>query len=532
VATSFDVIVIGAGHNGLVTAAYLAKAGRKVLVLERRPVIGGIVATEEVFPGFKFPTCAHLCGSFSRDIIDELELKKYGLELLELEPPVFAPLENDCLIMPRNPAQLAEQISRFSKADASQIDRFAVRIRAFTGFLRTLINAPLPDGTRSTALDVSELIKLGWRFHRFGEREMYEFLRVLPMSMADFLNEQFETEILKASLAAGGILGTSFGPRAQGTTYVFLHHQLGAATGIFPSVAFPRGGMGELPAAIARAAEHYGTTVRTNAEVQRIITNETDATGVLLQNGEELYAATVVSSADVKNTFLKLVEPTYLDPHFLLGVRNIKSRGTCAKVNLALERPPNFRGFAAGHSSDHLKSIIHIGPTLDYLERAADDAKYGRFSSHPFLQVLIPSLTDASLAPPGKHVMSVWMQYAPYRLKEGTWRDQRGVLGDRVVNLIDDYAPGFKDLILHRQVLTPLDLEEIFSLTEGHIYHAELSLDQIFFMRPISGWARYRTPIKNLYVCGSGTHPGGDVTGLPGRKAATQILNDLKQKQR
>lgn len=532
-ATNFDAIIIGAGHNGLVTAAYLAKAGRKILVLERRPVIGGIVVTEEVFPGFKYPTCNHLCGSFSRNVIDELELTKYGLEFLPLDPLLFAPLpEGDSLLVMRDPVKVAEQISRFSKPDASRIGSFIALLRELTGFLSVLINTPLPHGTRSKALELSALIKLGWRFHRLSEREMYEFLRILPMSVADFLNEQFETEILKASLAAGGIFGTSLGPRAQGTSYVFLQHHLGGSNGIFPTVSFAQGGMSELPAAIARAAERYGAKIRTNAEVERIVTTDGNASGIVLRNGDEFSATTIISSADVKNTFLRLVEPTYLDPHFLLQVQNIKSRGSSAKVNLALDRPPNFRCVAGANSCDPLKGVIHIGPTLDYLERAADDAKYGRFSKHPFLQMIIPSLNDPSLAPPGKHVVSVWMQYAPYRLKEGNWRDQREALGDQVVNLINDYAPGFKDSILHQQVLTPLDLEETFSLTEGHIYHAELSLDQIFFMRPIPGWARYRTPIKNLYLCGSGTHPGGGVTGLPGRNAASEILKDLKQKRR
>jgi phytoene dehydrogenase-like protein len=359
---------------------------------------------------------------------------------------------------------------------------------------------------------------------------MYEFLRVLPMSVADLLNEWFETDLLKTSLAAGGLLGSFVGPRQQGTCFNLLHHQLARSNGALRTAGLVQGGIGNLAQALAIAAQQHGAEIRTSAGVAKIVTKNGAATGAILENGDELSAATVISSADVKRTFLKLVEPTYLDPHFLLQVRNIRSRGTVAKVNLALDGLPNFKASTDHDARAALGGIIHIGPTLDYLERASDDVKYGRFSLKPFLEITIPTIADPSLAPSGKHIMSVWMQYAPYQLKGTTWNEQREALGDSVVNLIEDYAPGFKNSILHRQVLTPLDLEQIYGLSGGHLYHAEMALDQIFFMRPLPGWSRYHTPIDNLYLCGSGTHPGGGVTGLPGYYAAKEVLKSWGKK--
>jgi phytoene dehydrogenase-like protein len=521
---SYDAIIIGAGHNGLVTAAYLAKAGKKVLVLERRPLVGGIAATEEVFPGFKFSTCAHLADPFSHEIIADLDLKKYGFELLALDV-LFAPsVKGNSLLIPRDPAKAAAEIERHSKSDTHNYQPFCTLAKHLSAFLRTLYGVPLPDRANHGSFNPAELLRLGWKFHRLGEKEMYEFLRILPMSMADLLNEWFESDLLKAALAGGSVLASFVGPRQQGTAFNFLHHQLGASNGALRAAGFVRGGIGSLPQAIARAAEHFGVKIQTGAEVIRILAKSGSATGVVLQSGEEISATVIISSADVKRTFLRLIEPTYLDPEFLLKVKNIRSRGTVAKINFALDTLPKFKSAPDPPSSAALGGVIHIGPTIDYLERAADDAKYGRFSRQPFLEIIIPSVVDPSLAPAGKHVMSVWMQSAPYQLRESNWNNQRDVLGDAVVDVIEDYAPGFKNSILHRQVLTPLDLEQIYGLTGGHPYHAEIALDQIFFMRPVAGWARYHSPIENLYLCGSGTHPGGGLTGLPGYYAAKEIL--------
>jgi phytoene dehydrogenase-like protein len=522
---SYDAIIIGAGHNGLVASAYLAKAGKKVLVLERRHLVGGIAATEEVFPGFKFSTCAHLAGSFSREIIADLDLKKHGLEILPLDPLLFAPtLTANPLIFSRDGAKNAEEIGRCSKADATKFDSFCALIKKLSSFLGALNGLSLPDGANAGSVNLAELMKLGWKFHRLGDKERYEFLRTLPMSMADLLNEWFESDLLKAALAGSSILASFVGPRQQGTAFNFLHHQLGASNGALRMAGFVRGGIGSLPQAIARAAKSFGAKIQTGAEVARILTKNGIAIGVALHSGEELSATAIISGVDIKRTFLQLMEPTYLDPEFLLQVKNIRSRGTVAKINFALDTLPQFRIAQGKSSSASLGGIIQIGPTLDYLERASDDAKYGRFSKQPFLEITIPSITDPSLVPPGKHVMSVWMEYAPYHLRGSGWDAERDALGDTAVNVIEEYASGFKDVILHRQVLTPLDLEQTFGLTEGCIYHAEMSLDQVFFMRPVPGWARYRTPIDNLYLCGSGTHPGGGITGLPGYYAAKRIL--------
>ena len=516
----YDAIIIGAGHNGLVTAAYLAKAGKKVLVLERRPVIGGSAASEEIFPGFKYATCAHLAGSFAPAIVSELSLNKHGLEILPLDPLLFAPsLDGNSLLIPRDANRAKEEISRHSTRDGEKFAEFCALTKKLSGFLLTLYSLPLPDRATPGEFKPMELIKAAWRFHRLGKKEMYEFLRILPMSMGDLLDEWFESEALKAAIAASSMLASFVGPRQQGTAYNFLHHQIGGA-------GFVRGGMSRIPHALSLAAQQHGTEIRTDAEVVTVTTKNGAATGVVLANGTEFAADVIISSADVKKTFLKLVEPTYVDPQFLLQVKNIRARGTVAKVNLALDVLPNFKS-TTGQAAQ-LGGIIHIGPTIEYLERAADDAKYGRFSQLPFLEITIPSVADPSLAPAGKHVMSVWMQSAPYHLRESNWNKQRDALGDTVVKSIEEYAPGFKSSILHRQILTPLDLEQIYGLTEGHVYHAELALDQIFFMRPVPGWARYHTPIDKLFLCGSGTHPGGGITGLPGSYAAREILKSSK----
>jgi phytoene dehydrogenase-like protein len=523
---SYDAIIVGAGHNGLVTAAYLAKAGKKVLVLERRPVVGGIAVTEEIFPGFRYSACAHLAGSFSSGIVADLDLKKHGFELLALNPLLFAPSrEGAPLVISGDDSKAVADIERHSIADAKKYPAFCALAKNLSAFLRTLYNVPLPDKGSPGSFNPAEILKIGWKFHRLGKKEMYEFLRILPMSSADLLNEWFESEPLKAALAGSAMLASFVGPRQQGTAFNMLHHQLGESNGALRTAGLVRGGIGNLSQALARAARQFGAEIRTETDVAKIVVENGAATGVILHNGDEINAPRIISAADVKRTFSTLVEPAYLDPHFLLQVRNIRARGTVAKINLALDNLPRFKHSNGGA----LGGIIHIGPTIDYLERAADDAKYGRFSQQPFLEITIPSIADPTLAPAGKHVVSIWMQSAPYHLREVTWNQQRDALGDTVINTLEEYAPGFGNSILHRQVLTPLDLEQTYGLTGGHLYHAELALDQLFFMRPVPGWSRYRTPIDNLFLCGSGTHPGGGLTGLPGYYAAKEILRTTRK---
>lgn len=520
---NYDAIIIGAGHNGLVAAAYLARAGKKVLLLERRPQIGGIAVTEEIFPGFKFSSCEHLTGGFSTSIISDLNLDRRGLEILPLTPLLFVPaLDGNALVISREFDRSTEEIATRSKPDAERFAAFCGLMRSLADFLFTLYSAPLPDKAQPQNFNPAEFVRLGWKFHRLGKKEMHEFLRILPMSIADLLHEWFEDDLLKAALAGSAMLGSYVGPRQQGTAFNFLHHQIGASNGALRTAGFVRGGAGGLTQALFTAAKMNGAEIRAGAEVLKIITNDGVALGVVLDNGEEIRAPRIASSADVKRTFLELVEAASFDPEFLLQIKNIRSRGTVAKVNLALDALPNF----GPTNQAALGGIIQIGPTLDYLERAADDAKYRRFSKRPFLQITIPSVADPSLAPPGKHVMSVWMQSAPYEIAESSWNEQRQALGDTVIKTIEEYSPGLGNIVLHCQILTPLDLETIYGLTGGHPYHAEMALDQIFFMRPVSGWSRYHTPIRNLYLCGSGTHPGGSVTGLPGYYAAKEILKN------
>lgn len=524
---NYDAIIIGAGHNGLVAAAYLARAGKKILLLERRSIIGGIAITEEIFPGFKIPTCAHLIGSFSKTILSDLELERQGLELLPLNPLLFAPApEGNGLVIPRELSNAAQQIARYSKADADRFQPFCELFKRLSEFLATLYQAPLPNKANPNHFHLAKFLELAWKFHRLGEKEMHEFLRILPMSIADLLNEWFESELLKGALAGRAMLASFIGPRQQGSAFNFLHHQLGESNGALPRTGFVRGGIGRLTEALNAAAKSSGAELRSAAEVTKIIIANGLATGVVLKSGEEIQAERIVSSVDVKQTLLGLIEPTALDPHFLLQVKNIRSRGTVAKINLALDGLPKFS--SVGQAA--LGGIIHIGPSLDYLERASDDAKYGRFSKRPFLEITIPSIADPSLAPNAKHVVSVWMQSAPYRLRESNWYAEREALGDAVVQTIEEYAPGFINRILHRQVLTPLDLEETYGVTQGHLYHAEMALDQVFFMRPIPGWAAYQTPIDNLHLCGSGTHPGGGITGFPGYYAAREVLKNWRSK--
>ncbi len=527
----YDAIIIGGGHNGLITAAYLAKAGKKVLVLERRPMIGGAAVTEEIYPGFKYSACAYACAPLHRTIMAELELRKNGLEFLPFDPLLFSLLPNENhLLIKRDASQTIAEIKRFSGKDAENFPRFAALARKLTGFLNHLALKTLPNKEVRGAGDLLELVNLAWKFRRLGRKDTYNLLRTLPMSIADLLDEWFESNALKAALAATGILGSFFGPRAQGTAYVFLHHQLGQSNGGFRAWALVQGGMGNLPKAIARAARSFGAETRAEAEVARIIVKAEMAAGVMLKNGDEILSSVVISGTDVRNTFLKLTNPVDLAPHFILRVKNVRFRGTVAKVNLALGELPRFEGFPGNGDEASCRGLIQIGPSVDYLEQASDEAKYGEYSKRPFLEITIPSLADSTLAPAGKHVMSIFMQYAPYHLRIGSWNEKRDELGDLIVNTVDEHAPNFKNSILHRQVLTPLDLEESYGLTEGNIYHGELSLDQLFLMRPIPGWAHYRTPIKNLYLCGSGTHPGGGVTGLPGRNAAREILKDFQKR--
>jgi phytoene dehydrogenase-like protein len=526
-AKSYDAIVIGGGHNGLVTAAYLARAGKKVLVLERRHVLGGAAVTEEVFPGFKFSVCSYVVSLLRPEIIRELDLPRHGLEILPLDG-TFTPMPSgDFLWRMNDHARTRREIYRHSPMDAEAYDEYAKAMVDMARFVRPILSMVPPDPLSFDLPGFGRLASLGQRFRKLPRTDQHNLVQLMTMSAADMLDQWFETDVLKATMSASGIIGTFLGVRSPGTAYVLLHHYMGEIDGAFRSWGFSRGGTGAISLSIAGAAKEAGVEIRTEASVHRIKVKHGRTTGVALEGGEEIDATVVVSSADPRITFVKLMEPGTLDAEFLEDVHRYKFRGSSGKVNLALDGLPDFTCLPGRGA--HLHGAMSISPSVSYMERAYDDAKYGDFSRRPYIDMVIPSLTDPSVAPPGKHVLSCFVQYAPYKLREGTWDEKREAFGDTVVDTISEYAPNLKKLILHRQVLTPLDLEREWSLSEGNIFQGELTLEQLFFLRPVAGWARYRTPVRNLYMCGSATHPGGGIMGAPGRIAALELLKDWER---
>jgi phytoene dehydrogenase-like protein len=503
-------------------------------VLERRGIVGGTAVTEEVFPGFRFDTCRHDTGWLSPRIAKDLKLKRHGLEMLDVDASVFAPHpgggRNDYLQLHRDPQRSAALIRKHSPSDADKWPAFADRIARLSGFLAAAYAAPAPAVDATSFTDLLSLATLGTRLRVLGKTEMVELLRTVPMSVGELLDDWFTTDALKGVVGARGVTAILQGPRSGGTAFVLLHHQVGLPAGAFRAPMAVRGGVGNLARALAAAAKSFGVEIRTDVDVVHVGVQGGRATGVVLRAGEEVAAHHVVSGADPRRTFLELCDPSRLEPGFVRAVRNVRYRGAWAKVNLALGALPTFTALRGNGAETPLRGTISISPSLDYLERAYDDAKYGRLSERPHLEVRIPSLADPNLAPPGRHVMSIEVQYAPYHLREGEWNDTaRDALGDRVLDTLAAYAPDLPGTVLHRQVLTPRDLEDVFALTEGHAYHGELTLDQILFMRPVPGWSRYRTPIHGLYLCGSGTHPGGGIAGGSGANAARAILKDGKR---
>jgi phytoene dehydrogenase-like protein len=520
----YDAVVIGGGHNGLVCAAYLAKAGRKVLVLERRHVLGGAAVTEELYPGFKFSVCSYVVSLLRPHIIRELELTRHGLSLIPLECS-FTPLpDGDALVRWADAHRTREEIARFSRKDAETYPEFGLAMTKMSSFVKHVIDHPPPD---PFSLDLSELKKLlgfGRKFREMGSDLAHLHVKLLSMSALDFLDMWFESDVLKSPMSVSGIIGTYLGVRSPGTAYVLLHHYMGEIDGAFRSWGFSRGGTGQLSMACADAAKSYGAEIRTEAGVSSILMRNGRAEGVVLDDGEEIHAPVVFSNLDPNRTFLGLLGEEHLDEAFTAQIKRYKLRGSSGKVNLALDRVPEFTSRPG--DGPHIRGDIAIAPSTRYLERAYDDAKYGEYSSRPYLNVVIPSLSDPSVAPPGKHVMSIFVQYAPYHRTGGaaTWPEHREAFGDTVVDTLAEYCPGLRESILYRQVLTPWDLEQEFGLTEGNIFHGELSLEQLLFQRPASGWARYRTPVPGLWLCGSGAHPGGGIMGSPGELAAKTYL--------
>lgn len=520
---AYDAVVIGAGHNGLVAAAYLARAGRSVLVVERRDVIGGATATEEFHPGFRADVGPHRMHGLHPSVIGELELTTHGLLVRRPDPSIVALLANGShLALRTGVGATQDEIAKFSHRDAARWPEFVSRMAAFADFLAGLYEqAPpvVPPGSRGEKL---QLLKLAARARRQGKDQLPELLRTIPMSAAELLGDWFESDVLQGTLAARAVSGLSQGPMAAGTAFHLLH-ALAASGERVGMTLVPEGGMGSLAKALARAAEAWGAEIRTSQAVDRIAINDGAVEGVVLADGSHIQSATVLSNADPRHTMLELLEPDCLTPDFRHAVRNIRLRGVCARVQLAIGELPVFRGLSADGSRLH--GCISISPSVEYLERACDDAKYGCVSEAPYLEAVIPSLRDPSLAPPGRHVMSVFVQYAPYELKDGSWDDRtRATLARNVVETLSEYAPNLATAVEASSVVTPADYESVFGMSGGDPQHGEMTLDQALFMRPVPGWAGYRLPPRGLYLCGAGAHPGGGVTGIPGRNAARAVL--------
>jgi phytoene dehydrogenase-like protein len=521
----YDVAIIGGGHNGLVAAAYLARAGRKVVVLEARDEIGGCAITRELTPGFRVPTLAHTM-AIDPQVASDLGLAAQGLHVVQPPVSVFAPTDDGrAFVAWRDEAATAHELASWSPADAARWPEFAAVTQMAAGAIGGLMRQIPPSIDSPSAGDLVELLKTGRSLRKMGRQGLYRFLRWGPMPIGDLVAEWVETPVARAVVCARGVFATMAGPRSAGTAATWL---LQAALEGSPVGAptFAVGGPGSLSAALAVKARSGGADIRLNARVASIATSDEGVTGVVLENGETIDTRTVVSSADPKHTLLGLVDPIRLVPSFREKIHRIRARGTLAKVNLALSALPAFQG-TTGRSvpADTLLSgRIHIGPTPDYLERAFDCSKYGEASSSPWLEATIPSLTDSTLAPPGQHVMSVYAQWMPYSLRARQWDRERDGLGDLVVRTLERYAPGLSRAIVAREVFTPLDLEREFGLTGGHIFHGEHAIDQLYAMRPVLGWAQHATPVRGLYLCGAGTHPGGGITGRPGANAGRVVL--------
>ena len=525
--SKYDAIVIGGGHNGLVHAAYLARAGKKVVVCERRHVLGGAAVTEEVFPGFKFSVASYVVSLLRPEIIRELDLPRHGMEILPLDG-TFTPLLNgDYLWRVNDHAKTRMEIARHSRLDADAYDEYGKAMVEMGRFVKPILGMTAPDPTSLALKGLRDLLSLARRFQKLPMQDKYNQVQLMTMSAADFLDQWFETDVLKATMSASGIIGTFLGVRSPGTAYVLLHHYMGEIDGAFRSWGLVRGGTGAISNAIADAAREAGVEIRTEAPISKILVEKGQAKGIVLENGDEIRANVVSSSVDPRLTFINFIGPDHLPGDFVEDVNRYKFRGSSGKVNLALDGLPDFTCLPGPGA--HLRGAVSISPSVEYMERAYDDAKYGRFSRRPYIDIVIPSLTDPSVAPPGKHVMSCFVQYAPYHLREGTWDEKREAFGDTVIDTLSEYAPNLRNIILHRQVLTPLDIERRFGLSEGNIFQGELSLEQLFFLRPVPGWAQYRTPIRNLYMCGSATHPGGGIMGAPGLNAARIVLKDWKR---
>ncbi|HXV37078.1 MAG TPA: NAD(P)/FAD-dependent oxidoreductase [Myxococcota bacterium] len=528
---SYDAIVIGGGHNGLTAAAYLARAGLATLVVERREVVGGCCVTEEIAPGCRASTTSYIASMLRPEVIRDLDLGSHGLRMIPCEPTLQVALPGK-LTIPwwSDSRRTAAEIERFSRKDADAFLRVDAQLKKLARYLQPFFLEPPPSVGARGLSGLLELLRLARRFHRISGAEIAELTAFLTGSLGDFLDRNYESEPVKTLLLANNVYGKHGGPYQNGTALGLLFHLLsGGEHDLQGFMGHVIGGMGSITQAMAAAGRRFGVEILTAAPVAKILVQGGRASGVALEDGSEIRARIVVSNADPKRTFLGLLDASELPEEFRRAIEGIKMAGPCAKVNMVLGEEPRVDGMPSD-ADPRRRALFTLVPSLEFAERCYDRAKLGEFPEELWVDCVVASNVDETLAPPGKHVMTCFVQYVPYRLKDGSWDANRELLGDRVVKMIARHAPNVPRAIEARQVLTPLDLERTYGLTEGNIFHGDLVLDQLFFMRPVPGWAQYRTPIAGLYLCGAGAHPGGGVTGAPGYNASHQILRDLKRR--
>lgn len=522
----YDAVIVGAGHNGLVTACYLARAGLSVCVVEKNEWIGGAAVSRELYKGFTYSNCSYVCSLFRPEIMRDLELPKHGLQVLPYEGGAVFTRSGGYLGMFRDHDANRREFARHSPRDAEAYDRYSRDVMRHCRFIRPLLLRSPPDPARLAPRDIGELMWLGKHFGGLSEGAMYDMIRFWTMSISDFLDEYFESDVIKAYLAVSAIIGTALGPMSPGSAYVLLHHYMGDVDGNVGAWGFARGGMGAITKALASSFQAAGGKINSGHGVERFLIRNGRVTGVALANGLEVHGRRVISNMDVKRTFLKHVDEKDLPDDFIRQVKRFKIRGSSGKLNIALDGLPNFKALPKG--APNIRGDLHFSDSIVRLERAYDDWKAGRFSRDPFQDTMIPTLIDPTMAPPGKHFMSCFVQYAPPKIEGRDWTDKdRDAFGKACIEQIETYAPGFKKLVLHAEVRTPRELEAEVGLTEGNIFQGELTFDQLLFNRPVPGYAQYKTPIKDLWICGSSTHPGGGVMGAPGRNAAAEIFREM-----
>ena len=524
----YDAIVIGAGHNGLTNAAYLAKAGLDVVVVEKNDYIGGAAVSRELHEGWTYSNCSYVCSLMRQAIHRDLNLSRHGLILVPYLGSVNYDDVGNTLIGYNSEEAAYLELKRHSKHDADSMSHFEADLTRYARLIRkTLLRTP-PDPTSFRRRDIHELLFLAKQFWSLGEKEIYEYVRFFTLSAVDFLEDYFENELIKQSKASSGIIGTALGVYSPGSSYILLHHVMGDVDGSIGAWGLARGGMGAISTAIASAFQSFGGEIRTNAGVAQILVEGGKAVGVALENGDEIRARVVVSNLDAKRTFTQIMDKNDLPPGIYDRAKNFKIRGSSGKVNIALSALPKFSNVPDNAYVN--RGGLEFTGSLETMERAYDCWKHGRFSDDPYIEGVIPSAWDPTVAPPGKHWMSNFVQYCPSQLADGPWTpEKRDQFGQTVIDKIARYSPGFKDLIVHMEVRTPHEIEQEIGLTDGNIFQGELTIDQLFLNRPFPGYAQYRMPLKQMYMCGSSTHPGGGVSSACGANAAREILIDLKR---